>query len=239
MKKKLIGVLLLFAMILGSIACEDDETSDDTGGDADGDSDSDADADADTDADADSDSDSDTDSDGDAGLDIGSACTCEGTGCFSEYDEDIPIATGGTIIGCDEVATDFVAAELACMRSYKGDVAAHTYYANGYCSLMATDCEGNDLLCDLSIVGSYVDMVACPTGHVLLRYTKSFSTPLGDATLHTKLCANSCDQADNCRIDEFDPIHNADANYDCLDKNGVKFCSDARNLPEGYEAEQF
>ncbi len=217
----------------------DADTDSDT--DSDSDSDSDADADSDSDGDTDSDSDGDGDSDADGDLDIGSACTCEGEGCEQSM-TGIPIPNGGTIIGCDDVG-DLAGSELVCLRSYEGDMATNTYFANGYCSLMATACEGAQLICDNAEFGDHGAMVACAAGTVMVSYSADVEVDvLGQlltATIDSKICTRSCTEAAQCRNTEHDPVLDEPTQYGCLEQSGIQFCYDDRNLPEEYEVEQF
>ncbi|MDJ0766899.1 MAG: hypothetical protein QNJ97_28250 [Myxococcota bacterium] len=229
----------MFSLLCWAVlGCGDDDDSD-PGGDADTDSDSDS----DTDSDSDADTDSDSDSDADPGKNIGDPCTCEGTGC--EQDGfDVPIPNGGTIIGCENVPSGLAGSELVCLRSYVGNAANDTFFANGFCSLMATDCDGNQLICDNAAFGAYADMAACPAGNVLLTYDIDVQVELVpgqalEATVSNKTCTPSCQVEGDCRESETDPVLNQDTQYACLDKDGIKFCFDPRGLPTDYTAEQF
>ncbi len=167
---------------------------------------------------------------------LGSACTCDGTACASF---GVPRPAGGTIHGCDEVPDDFPGGALACLRSYGGTLSTKTYFANGYCSVMATSCEGASLICDSAVFGSYATMVACPEGTVMIQDTQLVSALGQSATVRNKVCAAPCDTSADCREGEQDPEHQGPAQYQCVDRAGVKFCYDPRNLGPDYTATSF
>jgi hypothetical protein len=201
--------------------------------------DSDTDMDAATDVDADTTADADTDVDGNVaqGQWIGSACSCTGQGCDQM---GVPVPNGGTIEGCDDVPTDWTGGDKACMRSYGGDFANNTYFANGYCSLMATACEGDSLICDSAVMGDFAAMTECPAGTVMIQDTQEVTVMTATATLQNKNCAITCTGAGQCREDEVDPVFNDEpTQYECIDKNGVQFCFDPRNLSPDYTATEF
>ena len=51
---------------------------------------------------------------------------------------------------------------------------------------------------------------------------------------------SGCDSNDDCRNNETDPeLSNEATQYHCIDKDGVKFCQDPRNLSEDYTALAF
>jgi hypothetical protein len=221
----------------------DSDADSDSDADTDADSDADADSDTDSDTDADSDTDSDTDTDVDTGEGIGSACTCEGSGCEQAL-VHVPIPNGGTIVGCDDVPSDVSGTELVCLRSYEGSYATNTYFANGYCALMSTLCDGDATICDSAVFGVYADMDECPPGSVKLTSSQDVEVELIpgvtlQATIDNQICAASCQGEGDCREDENDPVLGAPTQYACIDKEGVKFCYDPRDLPETYTAEQF
>jgi hypothetical protein len=167
---------------------------------------------------------------------LGSSCSCNGSDCDSA---GVPEPTQGTIVGCDHVATNWPGGQRACMRSYDGSFATSTYFANGYCAIMAASCTGASLICNSATAGDYDNMVACPTGSVMLEDTTMVSVFNQSATVHTKLCVQSCGGASDCRTSETDPVWSAPTQYQCLDQGGVKFCYDARNLSASYTAMPF
>ena len=118
---------------------------------------------------------------------LGSACSCEGDGCFDPTTGTIPVPNGGTIIGCDAMG-DLAGAEEVCLRSYEGMLATNTYFANGFCSLMATQCTGAALICDSAVFGVYADMTACPAGKVMISFSQDVSAMGQDATIDNKIC---------------------------------------------------
>ncbi|MCP4679098.1 MAG: hypothetical protein GY854_27125, partial [Deltaproteobacteria bacterium] len=114
-----------------------------------------------TDGDADGDADGDTggDAGGDTDYDpeqwIGSACTCEGAECQLM---GAPIPNAGNIIDCDDTPTDWPGADKVCLRSFGGALGVKTYYANGYCAVVATQCEGEAIICNSAVMGDFNTM---------------------------------------------------------------------------------
>ncbi len=248
-KSWIVMLLCVFGLASTMPACGDDDDGEGSG-DTDTDTDTDTDADSDTDTDADTDTDTDTDADtedtdtfAEGDKDFGSACTCTGSGC-TQLGVNVPIPTGGTLVGCDDVPTDVTGAALVCLRSYKGPFATNTYFSNGYCALMSTKCEGDKTICDNGTFGSYDEMTECPTGTVMLSSTQDVEVELVpgsamNATIDNKSCIKACTADDECRAGEQDPKLSETSQYACVDKEGVKFCYDPRNLPDEYEATSF
>jgi len=163
---------------------------------------------------------------------IGASCSCTGDGCAVM---GMPIPTGGTITGCENVPTGVAGTVLACMRSYSGDTSTSTYFANGYCTLTATKCQGNATLCQMAQVGSYDAMTGCPAGSVMLSSSGQLDTPAGSATIDSKMCTASCVKNGDCRDGETDPVFdNEKTQYQCMKKDGKAFCYDPRNLKGDY-----
>ncbi|MCP4676268.1 MAG: hypothetical protein GY854_12310 [Deltaproteobacteria bacterium] len=208
---------------------------------------SDGDADADTDTDADTDIDAGGSADGGPGTDfnyepeqwIGSSCSCEGAGC-NKAGFDIPIPSGGNIIDCDDVPAQWQGAMKACMRSYRGIIPPKTYFANGYCVMLATTCEGHPTICGDAEFGNYEDMTVCPSGTVMINTIQDVDLGGLQATINTKTCILGCEDDGDCRLDENDPVwNNQKTEYECVDKNDASFCFDPRNLEGEYSAESF
>ena len=230
-------LILVAGLAVGATACGDDDGSDagtdgDTDTDTDGDTDTDTDGDTDTDTDSDTDTDTDTDTDSDTDADdgIGSACECVGDGCNSS---GVPIPTGGTgtLVGCEGMPAQAGAADV-CLRSYSGMVADDTYFANGYCALMSTDCTGASLICGSAVFGDYSTMSGCPTGYVGIEFSTDVSIFGQDATIDSRICVLFCGGDSDCRVGENDPVLSETTQYKCiLDKDPIKFCYDPRNLP--------
>src|SRR5512133_2108501 len=106
---------------------------------------------------------------------LGGDCTCEGSDCVNT---GVPVPSGGdngTIVGCGDVATDVTGAELVCLKTYDGNLANKTYFANGYCALQATQCDGDDIICNTAVWGDYAGMTSCPAGSVLVAATTEAS----------------------------------------------------------------
>lgn len=168
---------------------------------------------------------------------VGSGCTCSGEGCEQM---GVPVPNGGTISGCDDVPTDWTGAEKVCLRTYEGDVANNTYFANGYCSLMAVACEGTALICNNAVMGDYDNMLECPEGTIMVTDTVLVNVMGSEATIQNKNCVIPCEETGDCREDELDPVlDNAPTQYECMEKDSIKFCFDPRNLSEDYTATAF
>ncbi len=174
-------------------------------------------------------------------LGFGSACECQGTDCEQA---GVPVPNGGnngTIVGCDHVDQPWTGADLVCLRTYTGATANKTYFANGYCGLMATHCTGNRLICNTAEFGDYDAMTTCPAGTVMIQDSQTVSAMGLNATIDSKTCVKSCSGGSNeCREGEIDPDdNNQPTQYQCIDKNGVQFCYDPRDLSDSYQATQF
>ena len=167
---------------------------------------------------------------------IGSACTCTGSDCDQM---GVPKPASGTIVGCDDVPTDWTGAAQVCLRTYEGTLATNTYFANGYCSLMATQCTGADLICNSAVFGEYDNMTTCPQGTVMVEASQDVDVFGNTATIDNKNCVATCESDADCRTGEHDPVVDEDTQYQCIDKDGVKFCYDPRNLPDVYTATAF
>jgi hypothetical protein len=161
---------------------------------------------------------------------IGSACSCEGEACTITMGDDTrpmpaPDPLEVTFVDCEPDTT--TGATTSCFLSYEGNLGTTTYYQDGYCALSSTSCENNPTLCPTAEYGDYEAHVACPAGTVMLRTTTEVADPVA-MTIHSKICVASCATDADCRT-----------GYDCIDKDGVMFCYDDRNLSGDYEAEQF
>ncbi|MBN2802601.1 MAG: hypothetical protein JXR91_05880 [Deltaproteobacteria bacterium] len=168
---------------------------------------------------------------------IGSACSCATSGCEAL---GIPVPNGGTPVGCDDVPTDVTGAEVVCLRSYSGTSANQTWFANGLCSLQATGCTGAVVICDQATFGDYDNMTACPADHVMISSSTKVAFGTMEADVDSKACAKSCETDSDCRNDETDEVWEGEATqYGCIDKDGVKFCYDPRNLSDNYTVEAF
>jgi len=246
---KIASITVVFALAFagcggGGDGNEDSGVNDDAGQDAGADEAQDAGADEGQDAGGDeaiddgadqmADGAADEDQQGD--QDIGSSCSCEGDECVQM---GVPKPAGGTIIGCDDVPDDWTGAQKACMQTYEGQLATNTYFANGYCSLMATKCEGAELICSSAVFGDYDAMTSCPGGTVMVVASQDVEVFSQQATIDNKNCVVACETNDDCRVGEHDPVVDEVTQYQCIDKDGVKFCYDPRNLPAEYTATAF
>ncbi len=184
-----------------------------------------------------------SDLEGDASIEIdpeqwiGSSCSCQGEECLTM---GAPVPGAGEIVDCDDVPSNWPGATKVCFRSYAGGLAPERHYANGYCSLMAAACEGSSLICSMIALGDYNAMTTCPPDAVLVTFQEPLDLSGQSAVIDTKLCVAPCDDNDECRPDETDPLfNNAPSGYQCLEADGQQFCYDPRNLAEGYQAELF
>ena len=170
-------------------------------------------------------------------LYFGDACHCEGNGC---QQAGVPKPASPTIVGCDNVPANVTGAALVCLQTYTGSLATNTYFANGYCGLQATTCTGASLICSSAVWGDYPNMTSCPAGTALLTDSVDVTVFGQNATIQTKVCARGCTGAGQCREAETDPADNDSATqYQCMDKGGVKFCYDPRDLGPNYTAVAF
>ncbi|MBN2716295.1 MAG: hypothetical protein JXX14_10600, partial [Deltaproteobacteria bacterium] len=213
MKKILATGCLLFMFLLGCLmaACAD-ESSDDTDSEAVS-SDSSADTASDMGSDQTVSSDSDSTPPVDSAttttqmdLGIGSSCACNASTCETL---GVPIPGAEGIVGCEDVPANH-AGKLVCLRTYAGDLATNTFFANGYCALQAiANCEGAGagIICDNATIGDYDAMTSCPAGAVLLSKKVTASAMGGalSATMDSKTCVRACVTDADCRVGETDP----------------------------------
>jgi hypothetical protein len=105
---------------------------------------------------------------------------------------------------------------------------------------MATTCTGAALICDSAVFGDYATMTSCPAGSVMISDSQAVDVLGQQATIQNKLCVRACAGNGDCRTSETDPALNDEATqYQCIDKGGVKFCYDPRNLSASYTATAF
>lgn len=180
--------------------------------------------------------DEDTDKEKPTEKGLGAPCTCEGTECEQM---GVPKPANGKIIGCEEVPPGVAGTVLACLRSYNFALAPKTYFANGYCSLMATKCTGTAFVCGSAVFGDYEALTACPAGSVMLVDSVDVTVMGQKATVSSKGCVKACSSEADCRTDEIDPVFEDKTQYQCIDKAGVKFCYDPRNLTANCTATAF
>ncbi len=160
----------------------------------------------------------------------------------------VPIPHAGEIVGCDDVPQDWTGAEKSCLRSYSGAFGPTLFYANGFCSLMTTKCQGEDIICGPAVFGEYDIMTECPPATTLISWSVQVEVSLaGSTTLQAdisyKLCVPQCQGDEDCRIGETDAVfEDQESQYQCLKKDdGLGFCFDSRNFSDGgeYEAVAF
>ncbi|MFO8072684.1 MAG: CARDB domain-containing protein [Polyangia bacterium] len=153
----------------------------------------------------------------------------------------VPDGADGTIVGCDDVIPT-AGAEVACMRSYAETWLDDAYFANGYCTAMSRECIGSSYICSPvgSNIGDYDAMVECPEGSILLGYAHEHSWLSYSGTVHGKICVLPCEDDNDCRGGEYDPVLQETTQYQCItDDAPVSFCYDPRNLPADYTLEPF
>jgi hypothetical protein len=163
---------------------------------------------------------------------LGAPCVCEGEACSTF---GVPQPNRGAILGCAEVPASYGGGQKVCLRSYVGERANPTYFANGYCALMATQCEGSSLICSNARFGDHAAMTRCPPGSVRIEATEHVRVELGllgthTATLQTRICAAACQDDSACRVGEYDPVLDAPGQYQCVLEDGVGCCYDPRSL---------
>jgi hypothetical protein len=172
----------------------------------------------------------DTDSGSSANGWLGAPCACTGDECEMM---GMPMPTGGTITGCENVPTPWTGAELGCMQTNASGLGPESWFANGYCTLMAVDCEGDATLCDDGDVGDLSAMTACPAGSAMLTGSGELDVMGFSAVLTSSLCAPLCETNDDCRVGETDPdLGGEPSQYECHELDGVRFCYDPRNLSD-------
>lgn len=162
---------------------------------------------------------------------IGSACRCEGEGCSLA---GVPIANAGSFIGCEDLPDDWPGAVPGCMRSYTGELSVPYYYANGFCILMSLYCTGDKIVCDpmTEETGDFHAMTTCPEDTVLVQKHWAVTASGLNAEFEQKMCAPVCREDSDCRVDEYDEVFDEPGQYQCLDRDGIRFCFDPRNLSE-------
>jgi len=170
---------------------------------------------------------------------IGTACSCSPLDDSPCDISDIPMISQGDITGCDSVPAVWPGAKRACHRSYIGEMIPPGHYANGFCSLVAVGCSGNPMICNLGAIGDYEAMKSCPENTALVEWTLEIDAGGLRGTLSYKNCAPICKTDEDCRNTEDDPVLEEKTQYQCLDKGGVQFCQDPRNLSSDYTAEAF
>jgi hypothetical protein len=157
--------------------------------------------------------------------DIGGACQCTdlpNSKCHDTLTGNT-LPAGGDIANCN-VPSGIAGAVKLCLRSFNSSnqsLYPSTYFANGYCSLGTTKCS----LGNLCSFGTYDDMVACPSGSVMV--TDSTTILGGAVSLNEKVCAKSCSDDNDCRTADG---YTCSVNSDKCANNTAKFCYDARNL---------
>jgi hypothetical protein len=154
---------------------------------------------------------------------IGAPCTCTGTGCSNTN------FTAGTISGCESVSVPSGSGGvLGCFRSiHEGTSDYDTYYAEGYCTIMAVDCEG--ALCSMVPQPGDLDTFACPAGY----YENEDVRTVYGMTITSKSCLQICTSDADCRWNAWDEFRDACGQYLCLPAPGdpsVSVCTDARML---------
>ena len=167
---------------------------------------------------------------------FGSPCTCEGDLCTIA---GVPTFFLGTVVGCDNIPKEWPGAVLGCMETYTGEIGNHSYYAQGFCTLIASACEGDEIICNVGIVGDFQKMTTCPENTVMVTTDYSLSVSGLNAILYQKLCAPVCERDQDCRVDDFDETTDSPGQYECIHQGAFSFCYDARNLADGYTAEVF
>jgi hypothetical protein len=155
---------------------------------------------------------------------IGAPCTCTGGRCS---DTDF---TAGTINGCSGVTVPpGTGGVLGCLRSiHESTSGTDTYYAEGYCTIMAVTCSG--ALCVFVPKPGDFDTIACPAGTYLYEDSR---TVMGSTTVTSRSCLKTCTSDADCRWNAYDSFRSACGAYMCLPAPAdpsVSVCSDPRML---------
>ncbi|MFH1808540.1 MAG: hypothetical protein ABIJ09_07340 [Pseudomonadota bacterium] len=172
---------------------------------------------------------------------IGAPCHCEGQDCETL---GVPQPDHGSIFGCADVPPVWNGGQKVCLRSYVGARANDTHFANGYCAIMATHCEGAALICSNARFGDYARLTRCPPGTVLIQGREQVRVDLGilgthQATLDTRVCAAACTGDADCRVGEVDPALDEPSEYQCVVEDEVGCCYDPRSLSPQHQFTAF
>ena len=155
---------------------------------------------------------------------IGAPCECL-DGCsgmdFSQ----------GTISGCENVVIPGDSGgELACMRSSDfGGLDLDFHWAEGYCTLIAVECEGG-AICPILPQPGDVDTFMCPEDYIEYLDVRV----VGGSRIMIKLCLEPCSSPSQCRWNALDGYWEECGQYDCQPEDAgavAGTCFDARNLP--------
>jgi hypothetical protein len=95
------------------------------------------------------------------------------------------------------------------------------------------------MICNVGGVGDHGEMQSCPEDTAMVEWEINIDTVGLQGTLSYKACAPICETDEDCRNTEEDPVFDKKTQYQCLDKDGVQFCQDPRNLTSDYTAEAF
>ncbi len=115
------------------------------------------------------------------------------------------------------------------MRSiHEATSGTDTYYAEGYCTIMAVRCSGGFLCGFVPQPGNYATM-ACPAGF----YMYEDSRVVMGMTISSRSCLKTCTSDLQCRWNGYDAFWTACGRYDCQNPPGVPgtlVCFDARQF---------
>jgi len=154
---------------------------------------------------------------------VGSPCRCTGSEC-STFD-----FTAGTIEGCDNVPEmDTEIGALACLRSMSLEPYSTeaVFFPEGYCSLLALECEGS--LCILINSVGNVEAFHCPDPYV----TQTIIYSVTDTEIRFRVCLEACESPADCRWNA-EEDSGACGEMGCLphtDAPLLGVCKDARNF---------
>jgi cysteine-rich repeat protein len=153
---------------------------------------------------------------------IGAPCTCT-SGCSDTN------FTAGTIVGCENVVVPTGSGGVrACMRSIREATSGtETYYAEGYCTIMAVTCSG--LLCGMVPQPGNYGTMTCPAG----TYRFEDSRSVMGMTIRSRSCLLQCASDLQCRWRAYDAFRSACGRYECSNPPGttaVEVCFDRRQF---------
>jgi hypothetical protein len=121
--------------------------------------------------------------------------------------------------------------ELGCVTTMVEPYSGYEFYApEGYCSLCALKCIGDEIDCqEVENIGD-VDSFACPPGY---PYFGVSCTGTGGIGIILKLCLRPCGSPSQCRWNGFDEDQMECGRQDCVPTEldpDQKVCFDPRNF---------
>jgi hypothetical protein len=132
---------------------------------------------------------------------IGAPCTC------LEFCEDEAF-WNRTVSGCEAISPEGTGGVVTCIETTQMPIAETIYAAEGYCTLLALGCEGNDSICEfLTPVPGDVDAFDCPEDSIMISIVYAFM----GATITIKICGKQCAADADCRWNAWDRAEDPEA----------------------------